>query len=221
MSRFTLDAATEFLLGRGTESLVQGETKFARAFAEIQRIQNMLGRAGPFKDFIDRKEFNSHIETLNDFVEPYVEDALALSEEELSNRTKDDNGYTFLHAIASHTRDRKVLRDQIVGVLLAGRDTTACTLSWLFYEISKDAKLVSYLREEIKQQVGTKRRPTYDDLKSMKCVQHTLYETLRLYPVVPYNFRIALKDSILPRGGGKDGSSPVGILKGTPIGQPK
>lgn len=40
-----------------------------------------------------------------------------------------------------------------------------------------------------------------------------MHETLRLYPVVPYNVRLALKDTTLPLGGGPDGQSPIGILK--------
>lgn len=43
-------------------------------------------------------------------------------------------------------------------------------------------------------------------------------ETLRLYPVVPFNVRLALKDTTLPHGGGPDGLSPMGVLKNTPIG---
>ena len=43
-------------------------------------------------------------------------------------------------------------------------------------------------------------------------------ETLRLYPIVPFNVRMALKDCTLPRGGGPDGSKPIGVLKDTPIG---
>lgn len=74
--------------------------------------------------FMSRKAFNRHLVTLNSFVEPFIEDALALSKTELENRTKSDSGYTFLHALAAHTRDRKFLRDQLVAVLLAGRDTT-------------------------------------------------------------------------------------------------
>jgi len=42
-------------------------------------------------------------------------------------------------------------------------------------------------------------------------------EGLRMYPLVPYNVRLALKDCTLPRGGGPDGQSPVGILKDTNI----
>ena len=43
-------------------------------------------------------------------------------------------------------------------------------------------------------------------------------ETLRLYPVVPFNVRLALCDTTLPHGGGPDGLSPIGVLKDTPIG---
>jgi cytochrome P450 len=48
-------------------------------------------------------------------------------------------------------------------------------------------------------------------------IQHCLNEVLRLYPVVPYNTRMALKDTTLPRGGGKDGNQPIGVLKDTRI----
>jgi cytochrome P450 len=40
-------------------------------------------------------------------------------------------------------------------------------------------------------------------------------QALRLYPVVPTNGRFALKDTVLPRGGGVNGESPLFIAKGT------
>jgi hypothetical protein len=61
------------------------------------------------------------LKVINDFVEPFIEDALQLSSEELASKSKSDAGYTFLHALAAFTRDRKTLRDQIIAVLLAGR----------------------------------------------------------------------------------------------------
>lgn len=81
----------------------------------------------PLNWLVPRKRmgFYDSIKTMNDFVERYVEQALALTPKELEDKTKNDEGYTFLHAIAGYTRDRQMLRDQLVSVLLAGRDTTA------------------------------------------------------------------------------------------------
>ena len=161
--------------------------------------------------------FYDSIKTINDFVSTFIDKALALSPTELEEKSNHDEGYTFLHAIAGYTRDRDMLRDQLVSVLLAGRDTTACTLTWAIYHLSIDPSITAKLRQEILSTIGLDRQPTYEDLKSMKYLQHILNETLRLYPVVPYNVRISLKDTTLPTGGGPDGTQPIGILAGTPI----
>lgn len=47
--------------------------------------------------------------------------------------------------------------------------------------------------------------------------QNVIKEILRLYPIIPYNVRMSLKDTTLPRGGGLDGLSPIGVLKDTTI----
>jgi len=216
--RFTLDAATDFLLGKSVDSLHNGQSEFATAFAEVQRVQSLIARAGPINEWIPRKSFFANLKVLNAFVGTYIDRALQLPPEELEKKTKSDEGYTFLHALASYTRDRDVLRDQLVAVLLAGRDTTAVTLSWLFYELSRHPEVVRKLRQEIVNCVGLQSEPTYPDLKSMRYLQHTINEVLRLYPVVPFNVRVALKDTTLPRGGGPNGDEPMGILKDTPIG---
>lgn len=44
--RYTLDAATHFLLGSSSHSLELPEQEFARAFGEVQRVQNIIARAG-------------------------------------------------------------------------------------------------------------------------------------------------------------------------------
>ncbi|KAF2402250.1 cytochrome P450 alkane hydroxylase-like protein [Trichodelitschia bisporula] len=216
--RFTLDTATDFLLGTSVDSLHEPATTFASAFNTVQHIQSLIARAGTFNWLIPRRQFRRELRTLNAFVDPYIDSALALSPAELEKRAKSDGSYTFLHAIAGYTRDRATLRDQLVAILLAGRDTTACSLSWLFYELSTHPDVVRKLRDEVLSTVGRDRQPTYEDLKGMKYLQHTLNETLRIYPIVPYNVRLALKDTSLPRGGGPDGNGRVGILKGTPIG---
>lgn len=169
--------------------------------------------------FIPKKNFRKCLATMNAFVNTYVQKALLLSPEELASRnSKSDMSYTFLHELASYTRDPKVLRDQLVAVLLAGRDTTAATLSWTIYELGRHPEVVARLRAEIMSTVGPHRTPTYADLKGMKYLQNVMNETLRLYPVVPFNVRAALKDTLLPRGGGPDGTQPLAVLKDTPVG---
>lgn len=94
-----------------------------------------------------------------------------------------------MHQIALFSRDPKVIRDQIFAVLIAGRDTTAATLSWAMYEISAQPAIWQRLREETLNRLGEDGDPTYEDLKGLTYLNHTLNETLRLYPAVPYNLR--------------------------------
>ena len=151
------------------------------------------------------------------FIEPMIDEAMALSPEELE--TKLAKSDTFIHALARFTRDRKMIRDQLTSLLLAGRDTTASTMSWLFLELARNPRVVRKLRQEIQSILGDNERPpTYQEIKDMKYLTYTINETLRLYPVVPFNVRTSLKDTSLPRGGGDDGMSPIGIMKDTPIG---
>ncbi|KAF2724376.1 putative P450 monooxygenase [Polychaeton citri CBS 116435] len=216
--RFALDAATDFLLGSSVESLSNPQVRFADAFAHVQYIQSIIARAGPLASLVPKKEQKKQLKIIDEFINQFIEQALQLSPEELEKKSKSDEGYTFLHAIASYTRDRKVLRDQLIAVLLAGRDTTASMLSWLFYELSRKPEVVEKLRKEIISYVGSDRSPTYADLKSMRYLQHALNEVMRMYPAVPFNVRISLKDTTLPRGGGPDGTQPIGVPEGTPVG---
>jgi cytochrome P450 len=207
--KFTLDASTAFLLGHSVNSLENPQDRFAEAFATIQNVQSTIARVGPLNRFVPRKAFHASIKIMEEFMQPFIEQTLQLTPEELEKKSKSDEGYNFLYALASFTRDRTVLR--LAAVLLAGRDTTACTLSWLFSEISRRPDIVAKLRREIQEHVGMEDKPTYTHLKNMRYLTHVINEVLRLYPIVPFNVRVALKDTTLPRGGGPDGTQPIGI----------
>jgi len=130
---------------------------------------------------------------LNNFVEPFVERAI-LERRENVTAAKEAAGekINFTDSLSQFTSDRKVLRDQLVSTLLAGRgtllsffvffggvdvvDTTACTLSWLFYELAYRPDIYAKLRDEVLRTLGSDGRPTYEDLKSMKYMQHCLNE---------------------------------------------
>lgn len=218
--RYTLDAATDFLFGFNVDSLRNADVEFARFFGEVQHVQGIIARAGPMQVLVPKEKYWNGLKHMNAFIDRFIDEALAVPQAELEKKIESGDGYTFLHAIAGYTRNRQVLRDQIAAVLLAGRDTTAVSLSWLFYELSRHPRIVNKLRDEIANVVGLdpSNKPTYDNLKSMRYLQHTLNEVLRLYPVVPFNVRVALNDTTLPTGGGPDGTQPIGVLKNTPIG---
>jgi len=118
-------------------------------------------------------DYWSSLKALDDVIEPYVDIAISDQSE------KPETG-NLVEALAHVTKDRKVLRDQLLNTLLAGRDTTAATLSWLFLELSYQPELYAKLREEVLSVLGTDRTPTYTDLKDMKYLQNCLNESM--YP---------------------------------------
>lgn len=143
----------------------------------------------PFRRFIPKAEYYKGIKILEEFIQPFIDATLTLTPEQLESISKSDKEFTFLHNMALFSRDPKVIRDQIMAVLLAGRDTTAATLSWTIYELSNYPEIWRKLRSRVLETVGPEKAPTYEDLKDLTCLTHALYETLRLYPAVPFNVR--------------------------------
>lgn len=185
---------------------------------KVVRISHPNKRCSSFNFILSRKEFREQLKIMDEFIQPYITHALSLSTAELDQKLSTKE--TFLHALARFTRDPRVLRDQLVAVLLAGRDTTAGTLSFILFELGRNPHIIHRLREEIGSRLGlgaSGRKPSYADLKEMKFLNAVINETMRFYPVVPFNVRYSLRDTALPRGGGKDGLAPVGIRAGTRV----
>lgn len=103
------------MLGESADALLNPQTRFSKAFVKVQKIQYLISLVGPFNKLIPRRSYNAGLKTINDFIEPIIERALSLDRAELEEKTQSSQGYTFLHALVGFTRDRKVLRDQIVA----------------------------------------------------------------------------------------------------------
>ncbi|KAG0649044.1 Cytochrome P450 monooxygenase [Hyphodiscus hymeniophilus] len=212
--RFTLDTATDFLFGKEVGSLCNEKDEFNRVLETVKHIQLVRTRAGPLRFLWPKKSVESEMQKIDKVVYPHVDEALRRSKniEDVKAPTR---GYNMLDALAATSKNRVYLRDQAMSLLLAGRDTTSATLTWILYHIAKDEKVYLKLRTEVLDAVGTN-PPSYTELKNMKYLQNITKEVLRLYPI-PFNTRTAVKDTTLPRGGGPDGSLPIAILKGTGI----
>ncbi|RWA06122.1 hypothetical protein EKO27_g8981 [Xylaria grammica] len=150
--RMTMDVTTDFLLGESANSLDNPNSEFTFAFNDVLSRQIRLAVLRifrPFDKLASHKEYYDDIKKIEEFIMPYIQRTLAIPSEELEKLTKSDTESTFLHNLARFTQDPKVIRDQLIAVFLAGRDTTAATLSWAFYELSAYPDKVDRLRAEV------------------------------------------------------------------------
>ena len=69
---------------------------------------------------------------------------------------------------ASLCADHKVIKDETLNILLAGRDTTAGTLTFLVYFMAQYPHVYARVREEVLNTVGPTSMPTFEDVKEMK-----------------------------------------------------
>jgi cytochrome P450 len=75
----------------------------------------------------------------------------------------------------------KQLRDEIMTLFTAGHETTALTLSWAWYLLSKNPSSEARLYEELRD-VLTGRLPSIADLGQLPYLRGVVNEALRLYP---------------------------------------
>jgi len=81
--------------------------------------------------------------------------------------------------------------------MIAGRDTTAATLTFATYLLGMYPESAVRLRNEILEKVGPARCPTYEDIREMKYLRAFVNETLRLFPAVPFDGRTNKKATTL------------------------
>lgn len=87
------------------------------------------------------------------------------------------------------------LRDIILNFMIAGKDTSANTLSWFFYMLCKNPLIQEKIAQEVMDVTCThESQPNLDEfvtnitdatLDRMHYLHAALTETLRLYPAVP------------------------------------
>ncbi|KAF9530969.1 cytochrome P450 [Crepidotus variabilis] len=209
-ARFTLDSATEFLCGHNVNSLGAGlpytptsshkvppqfashpSNVFVRAFAEGQHLstnRTALGEDWPLAELTGDKVAPLR-RVVDEFTGPLMKKAVEKYNNGKMNQGHDKEDTNLLTHLVRHTQDPKILKDELVNLMVAGRDTTACLLTFSLYMISQHPEVEARLREEIYEKVGANGMPNYANMKGMKYMKAFLNEVLRLYPPVPINIR--------------------------------
>lgn len=214
--RLTIDSATEFLFGESTESLTKSSAEgFADAFNRSQDFIANSSRWGLIaKLFPPNKQFEQDRKFVHDFVDYFVDKALARRNQSLADKAnlEKQRRYVFSDELVRQTSDRVRIRSELLNILLAGRDTTASLLTNVWFMLAKRPDIWQKLQDDVAKLDG--KLPTFEQLKELKYLKALLNESLRLHPVVPLNSREAQEDTTLPLGGGPDGRAPVFIKKG-------
>jgi len=145
-------------------------------------------------------EFRRHIRTLD--VESAVLIEKVRQDKDIASRSDLIALYLQAAARESVPRSDKFLRDTILNFVIAGRDTTACLLTWMFYELATNPEIQHQVTAEIDEKLPNGTDPT------LKLVHHSetpllhalLYETLRLHPPVPVDGKTAACDDVWADG---------------------
>ncbi|CAA7269189.1 unnamed protein product [Cyclocybe aegerita] len=236
VSRFALDVSTVYLMGHDVESTLVGlpyppseahrnppahythpSTTLTDALAEAQEITNSriaYGAEWPLAEFWG-DAVKPYKKIIDDVVEPFVKRALEKRQKELEGKENDGSGdMTFLEHLVTHVQDPVLLKDELINMLIAGRDTAMSFLTFAIYMLTQHPEVERRLHQEISQVVGIlNARPTDEMIRDLQYMRAFLNEVLRLYPSVPMNFRMAKTDTIFPAC--REGEQPIFVPKDT------
>lgn len=104
--------------------------------------------------------------------------------------------------ITTHSSPR-FFASHLQNFLIAGCDTAAQSLAWMFLELWRHPGYVSKIHQELAEMLGTgveQRNMAYDDIKAMPFLQACYYEAIRLWPSVPKNIKLVVADDVIVPG---------------------
>ena len=88
------------------------------------------------------------------------------------------------------------LQDESLILFVAGHETTANALTWMFYLLSQHPEVVTQLRNEFDAVLGHQ-KPTFENLRLLEYSTQVINETMRLYPPAWITDRVALADDTI------------------------
>ncbi|RAO69389.1 uncharacterized protein BHQ10_005401 [Talaromyces amestolkiae] len=189
-----------------------------KAFGDTHAGCEFRWLLGHLAVFWPQPTFMKNVRITHQFIQHYVDAALQRggSPSFRASSVPSIPRVLFIDQLTQRSQDRKIIQDELTTLYFAGTDAPAALLSNLFFVLSKKPAVWDRLRTEVRPLEG--KAPSIDQLKKLRYGRSAdAYLVLRLYPPQASNSRIAVQDTILPKGGGPGGESPVFVRKGTMV----
>lgn len=200
MSHLTADVICRTTFSKELESddvksVFDAFTTFEKSVANVNLMQLIFAK--PWSPVKQPKPVLQACETIRrvigSFIDPRLEDPA---------KQPDDMAAAIINAVDEETGQgftREELIDQLGVFFLAGHETSASVLIWVFYILSIRDDVSARVRQEIKQVCGND-KISFEHTKQMVYIRNVFKEVLRLYPPITFIPRVANKKTTL---GGK------------------
>ncbi|KAF9582103.1 hypothetical protein BGW38_000643 [Lunasporangiospora selenospora] len=206
--KLTLDVFGKMTFGIDFQALKhEGSHEFGDAFDYCMALIDERG-VNPFFRLFERltpgknQRSREAIAILDKYADKAIEARRNETKEEMASRERDLLDH-FINYVAEDGTilNPQELRDVFVNFMMAGRDTTALTLTWQFYYILSQPRVLKNILKEIQIVLNGSEDISYELLMNeLPYVKSVMHETLRLAAIVPKNVKEVVDDDILPDG---------------------
>uniref|UniRef100_A0A6N2LMY2 Cytochrome P450 n=1 Tax=Salix viminalis TaxID=40686 RepID=A0A6N2LMY2_SALVM len=203
LQRFAFDNICKIAFGYDPAYLLPDlpETEFAKTFDDAAKISSgrfatlfpFLWKIKRFLNIGSEKRLKEACSDLREFARNIIKE----KKQELSNKPSLETVDLLSRFLSSGHSDEDFVTDIVISFILAGRDTTSAALTWYFWLLSQNPEIEKEILREIKDKSES---PVYEEVKDMVYTHASLCESMRLYPPVPIDGKVALRDDVLPDG---------------------
>ncbi|KAK3735739.1 hypothetical protein RRG08_024534 [Elysia crispata] len=175
---------------------------FVRSIARMFLTGHQLMVYANIHKLLSTRPWREHVQSMDkiyEFASHHVNQCIDEVTRELESTTcsTGEEPVSFLkYVVGTNQLSRDQIVDNVIETFMAGIDTTANALAFLFYLLSKNESVQERLVTEVDNVVGG-RTPSSEDLQRMPFLKACVKETLRLFPPIPINARSTTEDCSL------------------------